>query len=307
MHQHNRGHTGRQNRKGLLISFILTATIMVVEFVGGMITNSLALISDAGHMLSDAGALLLSLLAVSYAARPPSPSKTFGFYRFEILAALLNGATLFLIAGIIMWEAYHRIWQPPAVQSGTMVIIAAIGLLTNLTSAWALTHHGDTGNVNVRSAYLHILGDALGSVGAITAGALIYFFQWNWADPLVSVVVGLLILRSAWHVMEEALRVLMEGTPPTIDWEDVKGTLMKIPNVKDVHDLHIWSLTSGVDSLTCHLLVEPGKDPQQILKTSVKIIAEKFQIEHTTIQVETEDFNHGVCSASACMLSRSRM
>ncbi|MDT8900119.1 cation diffusion facilitator family transporter [Anaeroselena agilis] len=284
----------------MLISFTLTATIMVVEFVGGVITNSLALISDAGHMLSDAGSLLLSLLAVWYAAKPPSSNKTFGFYRFEILAALLNGATLFLIAGIIMWEAYHRIWQPPAVQSGTMIIIAAIGLLTNLASAWALTHHGDTANVNVRSAYLHILGDALGSVGAITAGVLIYFFRWYWADPAVSVIVGLLILRSAWHVIDEALRILMEGTPPTIDWADVKDTLSKIPGIKDVHDLHIWSLTSGVDTLTCHLLIDHGIDPQQILQEAIKQIAEKYKIHHTTIQVETEDFYQRICSETAC-------
>lgn len=273
---------------------------MILEFVGGVITNSLALISDAGHMLSDAGALLLSLLAVWYAAKPPSPSKTFGFYRFEILAALLNGATLFLIAGVIMWEAYHRIWQPPEVQSGAMIIIASIGLLTNLVSAWALNHHGNTANINVRSAYLHILGDALGSVGAITAGVLIYFFRWYWADPVVSVIVGLLVLRSAWHVMAESLRILMEGTPPTVDWEDVKKTLLQIPGVKDVHDLHIWSLTSGVDTLTCHLLIEPNTDHQHILKEAIEQIAEKFKIHHTTIQVETEDFYHQICSETAC-------
>ncbi|HMM22401.1 MAG TPA: cation diffusion facilitator family transporter [Selenomonadales bacterium] len=299
MHHHN-GHNGKQNKKGLLLSFTLTATIMMVEFAGGVITNSLALISDAGHMLSDAGALLLSLVAVWYAAKPPSPNKTFGFYRFEILAALLNGAALFLIAGVIMWEAYHRIWQPPEVQSGAMIIIAVIGLLTNLVSAWSLTHHGDTANINVRSAYLHILGDALGSVGAITAGVLIYFFRWYWADPAVSVLVGILVLRSAWHVIAEALRILMEGTPPTIDWEDVRETLLKLPGVKDVHDLHIWSLTSGVDTLTCHLLIEPDNDHQQILQKSIAQIAEKFKIRHTTIQVETEDFYQRICSETAC-------
>lgn len=293
-------HSGTQNKKGLLISFSLTATIMVVEFVGGFITNSLALISDAGHMLSDAGSLLLSFLAVWYAAKPPSPNKTFGFYRFEILAALLNGATLFLIAGVIIWEAYHRLWQPPEVQSGMMIVIAAIGLLSNLSSAWALTYHGDTGNVNVRSAYLHILGDALGSVGAITAGVLIFFFRWYWADPVVSVIVALLILRSAWNVVNETLHVLMEGTPPTIDWQDVKGTLLSISGVKDVHDLHIWSLTSGVDTLTCHLLIEPNNDHQQILQESIAQIAEKFKIRHTTIQVETEDFYQRICSETAC-------
>jgi len=266
---------------------------MALEFVGGLWTNSLALLSDSGHMLSDASALLLSLVAIWFASKPSSPSKTYGFYRFEILAALFNGIALFVIAGFIVWEAIQRFGNPPEVASGSMMAIAAVGLLANLASAWALMRQGDVkNNVNVRSAYLHVLGDALGSVGAIVAGVVMLAFDWYAADPIISVFVSLLILKSAWGIIQHTVHVLMEGTPSSIDQAEVKESLMAIDGVKDVHDLHIWTITSGFDSLSCHVLVEDGKDCQGVLQNAIRLIEQKYGIEHTTIQVESSAIHH---------------
>src|SRR5690625_415422 len=202
-HEHQHGINRKGNKKGLIIALVVTFFIMIMEFIGGLITNSLALLSDAGHMLSDSSSLLLSLIAFWFAEKPPSPNKTYGYYRFEILAAFFNGITLFLMAGWIIYEAYERIIEPPTVSSGTMILIAVIGLLANLTSAFFLTKTGSVeGNINVKSAYLHIIGDALGSVGAIIAGTLMWFFEWYIADPIISVIVALLILRSEEHTSE---------------------------------------------------------------------------------------------------------
>jgi len=266
---------------------------MVLEFVGGLVTNSLALLSDSGHMLSDASALALSLVAFWFAARPASPNKTYGYYRFEILAALFNGVTLFVIAGFIMWEAYQRFSAPPEVSSLSMLLIASVGLIANLLSAFALMRKGDVkNNLNLRSAYLHVLGDALGSVGAIVAGIVMLAFGWYIADPIISVLVSLLILRSAWSVIKHTVHILMEGTPATIDQGAVKSTLIGIPGVLDVHDLHIWTITSGMDSLSCHLLVEDQANQQTILQQAIRTIEEKFKIQHATIQIETSETRH---------------
>jgi cobalt-zinc-cadmium efflux system protein len=286
-------HQRERNKSGLTIALSITVGIMLLEFFGGLITNSLALLSDAGHMLSDAGSLALSLTAMWFALKPPSPQKTYGFYRAEILAALFNGVTLFIIAGFIVWEAVHRFLEPPRVDSGIMVAIAAIGLLANVASAWFLMRKGDVKeNVNLRSAYLHIIGDALGSAGAIVAGLLMLLFSWYWADPIISVLVAVLILKSAWGVLNHATHILMEGTPVAIDQEEVRRTLQSIPGVRDVHDLHIWTITSGLDSLSCHLLVEDESDCQSILQEAIRKIEEQFQIRHTTIQVEKSQLQH---------------
>lgn len=266
---------------------------MLLEFIGGLLTNSLALLSDSGHMLSDAAALALSLAAMWFAVRPPSLNKTYGFHRFEILAALLNGVTLFVIAAFIVAEAVKRFWEPPTVASGSMMIIAIIGLLANLASAWFLMRKADVkDNLNVRSAYLHVLGDAIGSVGAIIAGVLMSLFSWYIADPIISVVVALLILKSAWGIIQSTVHILMEGTPVTIDCERVTAALLRIKGVKEVHDLHIWTITSGLDSLSCHLLVEDNADSQAVLQEAIRQIAAEFQIEHATIQIEKSQLKH---------------
>ncbi|MCH1626401.1 cation diffusion facilitator family transporter [Ferdinandcohnia quinoae] len=293
-HHHHFEESREGNKKGLLIALIITTGIMLLEFFGGLVTNSLALLSDSGHMLSDASSLFLSLVAIWFAARPASPTKTYGFYRFEILAALFNGVTLFIIAGFITYEAYERFFEPPTVASGTMMAIASIGLLANLISAWSLIRQGDVkNNVNLRSAYLHVLGDALGSVGAIIAGLLMLLFDWYIADPIISVLVAVLILKSAWGVLKHSIHILMEGTPITINQDEVKTTLEEIEGVLDVHDLHIWTITSGLDSLSCHILIEDDKDSQEILQKVINKIKDKFKIEHTTIQIEKSGLEHG--------------
>ncbi|WP_453993820.1 cation diffusion facilitator family transporter [Bacillus nitroreducens] len=293
-HHHHFDDVREGNKKGLLIALIITTGIMLLEFFGGLITNSLALLSDAGHMLSDASSLLLSLVAFWFATRPASPRKTYGFYRFEILAALFNAITLFIIAGFIVYEAFERFFEPPTVASGTMMIIAGIGLLANLLSAWALISKGDVkNNVNLRSAYLHVLGDALGSVGAIVAGLIMLLFEWYIADPIISVIVAILILKSAWGVLTHSIHILMEGTPITINQHEVKATLEEIEGVIDVHDLHIWTITSGMDSLTCHILIKDDHDSQEILQQAIDKIRDQFKIEHTTIQIEKSMIEHG--------------
>jgi cobalt-zinc-cadmium efflux system protein len=292
-HHHHFEETREGNKRGLTIALLITSGIMLLEFFGGLLTNSLALLSDSGHMLSDASSLFLSLVAIWFATRPASPNKTYGFYRFEILAALFNGATLFVIAVFIVWEAYERVLEPPTVASGSMMIIASVGLLANLISAWALMRKGDVkNNVNLRSAYLHILGDALGSVGAIIAGLFMLLFSWYIADPIISIIVALLILKSAWGVVKHSIHILMEGTPITIDQHEVKSTLEEIEGVIDVHDLHIWTITSGLDTLSCHILIEDHKEGQVILQQAIDRIKDKFKIEHTTIQIEKSQLQH---------------
>lgn len=286
-------HHGPNNKAGLLIALIVTSTIMVLEFVGGLLTKSLALLSDSGHMLSDAGALTLSLIAMWFAAKKPSKSKTYGFHRFEILAALLNGVTLFVIAAFIVAEAIERFAAPPEVASGSMILIATIGLLANLTSAYFLMRKGDVeGNVNVRSAYLHVIGDALGSVGAIVAGILMLAFQWYIADPIISVVVALLILKSAWGIIKTTVHILMEGAPAAIKPEAITSMLMQIEGVKSAHDLHIWTITSDQHSLTIHLVVEDTADSQLILQQALRQLEQQFNLKHATIQIEKSGLEH---------------
>jgi cobalt-zinc-cadmium efflux system protein len=293
-HHHHHHDAGREgNRKALMIALALTAGILVLEFIGGLLTNSLALLSDSGHMLSDASSLALSLVAIWFAAKPASPSKTYGFYRFEILAALFNGVTLFLIAGIILWEAFHRFFSPPEVSSLSMILIASVGLIANLLSALALLRKGDVkNNINLKSAYVHVLGDALGSVGAVIAGIIMLAFGWYVADPIISVLVSLLILRGAWDVIKNTVHILMEGTPITVDQEEVISTLIRIPGVLEVHDLHIWTITSGLDSLSCHILISDEADSQAVLQQAIKQIEQSFKIQHTTIQIETSTIEH---------------
>ncbi|WP_194543174.1 cation diffusion facilitator family transporter [Paenibacillus sp. JZ16] len=299
-HNHHHGHDHSHhdharsgNKKGLAIALIITLGIMILEFIGGLLTNSLALLSDSGHMLSDASALLLSLVALWFATKPSSPNKTYGFYRFEILAALLNGVALFVIAGFIVWEAIQRFDDPPTVASGSMMLIAAIGLLANLLSAWFLMRTGDVkNNVNLRSAYLHVIGDALGSVGAIIAGIVMMAFGWYIADPIISILVSILILKSAWRIIQNTVHILMEGAPAAINPEEVKKSLQSIPGVTGIHDLHIWTITSNFDSLSCHLVAEDEASSYEILQQAIDLLDSRFHIEHSTIQIENSTITH---------------
>lgn len=282
---HSHDHSHSNNKSALLWSFILIFSFMIVEVIGGFLTNSLALLSDAGHMLSDAAALGLSLIAFNIGEKVANKQKTFGYKRFEILAAFLNGLTLIIISLYIFWEAFQRFQDPPQVSMG-MMIVATIGLIVNLFVAWILLRGDTEENLNLRSAFLHVLGDLLGSVGAIIAGLLIYFFNWNIADPIASVLVALLIVSTGFRVTKDSFHVLMEGKPKDIDVTELREELLKLPNVIDVHDLHVWSITNEFPAMSCHMVVEKDTDRDQLLKLAIGEIKSKYHINHSTIQME---------------------
>jgi len=280
------------NRIRLKLALGLTGGYCVVEFVGGWLTNSLALLSDAGHMLSDVTAMGLSLFAAYVATLPVTSQKTFGYYRAEILAAFLNGLALWLVAGIIFSEAYYRFFSPPEVQVQGMVLIASIGLAINVLTAWILhgTHHT---NLNLHGVFLHVLSDAIGSLGTIVAGALILWTGWYWADPATSVVIGILILLSSFSLVRESMDILMQATPRHLNLAEVQRTLETVAGVAQVHDLHIWTLTSGLFTLTAHVVVNGAHDHHTLLNALEQTIQERFGIDHITIQLEPRDRQKG--------------
>ncbi|MGB5810517.1 MAG: cation diffusion facilitator family transporter [Polyangiales bacterium] len=289
------GHThaasaeqGAANRKRLGIALVLTAIYMVAEVVGGYVSNSLALLADAGHMLSDVAALGLSLAAVSWSQRPATRERTYGFHRAEIVAALINGAALLVVAVLIAVEAWERMSKPEDVDATLMIAIAAGGLAINLINLRILSA-GRNENLNVKGAWLHVMADTLGSIGAIMAGAAIMFFGWEWADPVASLLITALVVFSAWGLLRETLDVLMQSVPKHIAIEDVIEMLEGLPGVQDVHDLHIWSLTSGRHVCTTHLVVDQAAHAQAVIKAAREALSERFDIHHTTVQIESED------------------
>ncbi len=294
MHMHHDHHHERtsKNQRRLAISLLLAAGYMIAEIVGGVLTNSLALLADAGHMLSDVAALGLSLFAVWFAGRTAPTHRTFGYYRAEILAALVNGALLFAIAILIFVEAFQRLGNPPEVRGPWMTVIAGGGLLVNLASL-AILGSGCRENLNVRGAWLHVVMDALGSVGAIVAGLLISLFGWYLADPIASTLIVLLVIYSAWHLLSEAVSVLMESAPRGIDVDQVRQAILDVPHVTGVHDLHVWTITSGFDSLSAHVVVGDGSGQTEVLSQLRTRLHERFGIDHVTIQIEPEDFEEG--------------
>ena len=288
-------HTHAANKKALKISFIVITAYMFVEAIGGILTNSLALLADAGHMFSDAVSLGIGLLAFTLGEKAADYSKTYGYKRIEILAAVFNGVTLVLISIYIFYEAFMRFKSPPEVASVGMLVIASIGLFVNIAVAWILMRGGDTKeNLNLRAAFLHVLGDMLGSIGAIVAALLILFLGWGWADPLASVIVAVLVLASGWRVTKEAVHVLMEGTPKHIDLREVIKEIERMPNIYSIHDLHVWSITSGQNALSCHVVVDGNlsiSESQEILCSIEEKLKQKG-IGHITIQLESENHPH---------------
>lgn len=279
-----------RNHRDLTLTLAITAGYCLVELIGGWVTNSLALLSDAGHMFADVGALSSSLFALRLAQRPPTASKTFGYHRVEILAAFVNGLVLWLIVGLIFREAYDRFSNPPAVRSAGMIAIAVVGLGVNVASLWVL-RHSQAASLNVRAAFVHVFGDALGSVGAILAGVAILVWGWALADPLASVGIGLLILFSSWGIVRESVDILMQGTPREMRLEDIEQCLRAIPGVCEVHDLHVWTLTSGRYLLSVHLVVgdHDATRPdatRQVIDAAQTQLHERFGIGHTTVQVD---------------------
>jgi cobalt-zinc-cadmium efflux system protein len=285
---HRHGHGHRPGSRELKLVLAITSAYMIAEVIGGILTNSLALLADAGHMLSDVASLALSLLAMRFATRPRTASMTYGYFRAEILAALTNGVTLVVVSFAIMYEAIQRLQAPPVVQSGPMLVVASIGLVVNIVGAWILSRRKGE-SLNVRGAYLHVLADALGSVGAIVAGVLMLTGGLYYVDPLFSMFIALLILFSSWRLLKESATVLMEGTPSHLNGREIEEAIKSIPGVADVHDLHVWTVTSGFVSLSAHLRVthcDTMVDAQHILALVRTMIKDRFDIEHTTIQLE---------------------
>lgn len=283
-HSHH-DHSRAGDARALTTVLVLTGAFTVAELVGGLISGSLALLADAGHMLSDSMSLLLALGAIWLARRPPTARMSFGFRRAEILAALFNGVTLVAISIWIFIEAAARLSSPPPVAGGTALVVALAGLVANLIGAAILWRSGGQ-SLNVRAAMLHVLADVLGSLGVIVAAAIILVTGWLYADPAVSILIGILVLASSWRVLRESLGVLLEATPEGIDADTVGAALAGVPGVTEVHDLHIWTITSGFPALSAHVLVADGDDCHARRRELSELLRRDFGIEHSTLQVE---------------------
>ncbi len=288
-HDHSHGHSHDHGRgadqRALLVVFALTTAFMVVEVVGGLVTGSLALLADAGHMLSDAFSLGLALVAVWLAQRPATPNRSFGYKRAEILAALLNGATLVVISVWIFVEAYNRLWEPPEILGGWMLAVAALGLVVNVAGALILSRSGGE-SLNVQGALRHVVADIMGSVGAIAAALVILATGWRYADPLISALIGVLVLASSWKLLRDSTNILLEGTPPGIDANKVGESMAAAQGVREVHDLHVWTITSGFPALAAHVLVGHDEDCHARRRDLEDLLAREYSIKHTTLQVD---------------------
>ena len=289
-HKHSSGE--RRDPKSvfrLKISLLLTATYMVTEVIGGYLSNSLALLADAGHMLTDVAALTLTLTAIWFGARPATAEKTYGYYRLEILAAFINGIALALISIFVIIEAFKRLQSAEKVEGFQMTLVAFGGLLVNMCCAFLLSG-GKKTDLNMRSAWLHVMGDALGSIAAITAGLAIFFYGWFWADAVSSVVISIIIIYGSWNIIKEAVHVLLEGTPSHINLAAVEEAISRSNGVVGIHDLHVWTIASGVDALSVHVRHSNEVSGHDVLKNVRTILHDRFGIDHLTIQTESDEF-----------------
>lgn len=280
-----------KNLSRLFFVLLLSSSYFVAEVVGGILSGSLALLADAGHMAIDVAAIALGLFAIWISQRPPTDEKSFGYYRAEILAALVNGAALVAISVWIIYEAILRIGHPTEVHGGMLTLVASGGLVVNLI-ALVLTHESRKSNLNMRGVWLHIASDTLGSVSAMLAGFLIWRFEWYLADPIISVMIALLILYGSWKLLSESVNVLLEGVPKELNLADIRTGLESLESIKDVHDLHVWCVTSGVHALSAHIRVEDGVDSGKVLEAVTGFLRERYQIDHSTIQLEPPSFTH---------------
>jgi cobalt-zinc-cadmium efflux system protein len=286
-HGHGRTTAASRSRAALLATLGLTVAFMLVEFAAGLWTGSLALVADAGHMLTDAGALALALFATWIAARPPTPAKTYGYYRAEILAALVNAVILLVVAGVVLYEAWRRILAPSPVLAAPMAVVAAAGLAVNVTGAWLL-HRGARESLNVRAAYLEVLSDALASLAVLVAAAIIIMTGLTIADPLASAAIALLIVPRTWRLLRQAVNVLLEGTPAHLELTEIEAAMTRVAGVRRVHDLHVWTLTSGREAMSAHVVVTDVRESERLLASLHAVLHARFGIDHTTIQLETE-------------------
>ncbi len=284
---HNHAIPKTNKEKTLTLALILTSTFLIVEIIGGVMTGSLALISDAAHMLTDAAALAIALAAIRIGRRPPDAIRTFGYYRFEILAAVFNAVLLFLIAAYVIYEAYRRFFIAVEIQSIGMLVIASVGLLINLISMRLLTGSKEK-SLNIKSAYLEVWSDMLGSVGVIIAALLIRFTGWGWIDSVIAIAIGLWVLPRTWILLKESINILIEGVPEGIDLNKLKKMMCDVNGVIDIHELHVWAITSGKISLTAHIVIDSHENCDAVLTAIRQVLATNFEIVHTTLQHETK-------------------
>lgn len=285
-HSHGgHSHGAGAGKRALAFVFALTAGFLVLEVVGGLLTGSLALLADAGHMASDAVSLGLALFAVWLAERPATPQRSFGYKRAEILAALANGVTLVAVSVWIFVEAFRRVQDPPEILGGWMMAVAVAGLVINVAGAIVLSRSGGD-SLNVEGALRHVLADLMGSVGVIAAAGVILLTGWRYADPLISVAIGVLVLGSSWKLLRDSTNILLEATPRGINAEKVGRSMASVAGVEEVHDLHIWTITSGFPALAAHVLVGQDEDCHARRRDLETLLARDFGIEHTTLQVD---------------------
>jgi cobalt-zinc-cadmium efflux system protein len=295
---HDHSHTPAitaNNERTVLLALVLTAGFMVAEVIGGLLSGSLALIADAGHMLTDAAALGLAWAGFHFGKRASNATKTFGYKRLEVLAGLVNAVTLFALVAWIAWEAIDRLLEPTPVLAGPMLVVAILGLAVNI-AVFLILRGADTEHVNIKGALLHVMGDLLGSVAAIVAAIAIYFTGWTPIDPILSVLILMLILRSAWELLKNSLHILLEGAPADIDIERLRTHLMgTVAGVTSVDHVHVWSITSGMPSATLEAAIAPGADPRAVTRAIKRELAQTFGIGHSTVEIVWGD-------SEACVL-----
>ena len=291
---HSHGQVRAGHERKLWMALGLTGSFMIAEVIGAFVTGSLALLSDAAHMMTDALALAISLVAIQVAKRPADRKRTFGYARFEILAAAFNALLLFVVAFYILFEAWQRVQAPAQIQSIGMLVIAILGLIVNLISMRLLAS-ASSESLNVKGAYLEVWSDMLGSLGVIIAALVILFTGWGWVDSVVAAAIGFWVLPRTWTLLKESMNVLLQGVPDGIDIEQVEQGIREVPGVSEVHDLHIWALTSGKNVLSAHLVAQlQGRDEQEVLARVTELLQERFEIAHVTLQVEQAGFHQQV-------------
>ena len=283
-HAHNHSAAGK-NKKRLAIVLALTTAYLVAEVIGGLLTHSLALLADAGHMLTDVAGLAFALLAIRFAERPATPERTYGYYRIEILAALVNAVVLIGISLYILHEAYERFRNPPEVQSGGMLAVALVGLVVNIAGIYLLKSASEE-SLNMKGAYFEVLSDMLTSIGVIAAGIIMLTTGWYYADPIISAGIGVFILPRTWMLLRDAVGVLLEGTPHDVNLAALRESIQTVEGVADVHDLHVWSLTSGMNAMSVHAVLADHSLHDEVLAAVQKKVTSEFKIAHATVQVE---------------------
>ena len=281
-----------KHKKSLLIVLCLSGSYMIAEVIGGFATKSLALLADAAHMMTDVVGLFLAYMAIKIGEKKANSKKTFGYYRTEILAAVINAVILLGISVYVLFEAWQRFKNPPEVQSGVMMIVAGIGLIVNIVGIFIIRKGSDE-SLNMKGAYFEVLSDALTSVGVMIAGIIMLTTGWYYADPLISAAIGLLIFPRTWRLLKEAVNVLLEGTPKDVNIEELRKSLESVQGAKKLHDLHVWSLTSGLNAMSSHVIAEHSEDLNVLLKTLSDKATTEFKISHTTFQIETEGHQEG--------------